>query len=81
MGRGKKCGCKDRSSWVVTTYKASLSPCNGYRRRPTAYSTVYCTSCRQAWRTIAAYVETLVKIFTAIGPAEAEPYKTPKRNA
>lgn len=57
--QGCRCEVKDRSKWRVHVYRANYSSFNGNRRTPSDYSAVHCTGCNAAWRTKAAYVESL----------------------
>jgi hypothetical protein len=55
--------CEDRAShrpaWVVVQRKYNRSVFNGGRRTPSNHSLVRCPLCGGAWRTAAAYVDSL----------------------
>jgi hypothetical protein len=55
MSGGIACMCKPRDI-AVLRYRCNYSAFNGYRRTPSAYSTVKCRRCGSVWRTQAAYV-------------------------
>lgn len=53
------CTCGNRSGWMVLCLRHNHSAFNGYRWTGSDYSLVRCFSCRNIWRTKAAYVSTL----------------------
>jgi hypothetical protein len=65
MSGGCSCKCEQsrkplsERTWVVLQRNCNHSAFSGYRRTPSRYSSVRCTSCRTVWRTAAVYVEQL----------------------
>jgi hypothetical protein len=55
------CGREHRKHWAVLQRKGNCSAFNGYHWTPSDYSAVRCAApgCGRAWRTKAAYVDTL----------------------
>lgn len=64
MSGGIACTCpapeRALRPWVITRYKHHHSAFNGYKKTPSAYSSIQCIKCGHSWRTKAAYVESLL---------------------
>jgi hypothetical protein len=65
MSQGIACDCAEREKkvadrvWVVVDRCGNSSAFNGYRWQRSAYSLLWCSSCRSMWRTKAKYVSAL----------------------
>jgi hypothetical protein len=63
MSNGAFCNCekKDKSNWVVSSYKSNYSHFEYPKgeRHYSDYSQVECKKCGRTWRTKAKYVEEL----------------------
>lgn len=58
MSGGYTCGhASHRPQWRVLVRNANYSSFNGGHRTPSAYSALFCLTCKRRWRTKAEYVK------------------------